>query len=68
MAIAPAAGPGAITDGTGGATPTADTQVGVSASAGSDDRAGAPPSMLARLAREVSDARRNAACDSAIVR
>jgi hypothetical protein len=61
-----AVGAGAITDGTGGAR--LGTQAGVSASTGSDERTEVPPSMLARLAREVSDARRNAACDSAMAR
>jgi hypothetical protein len=56
----------AITDGAGAAM--LGTQAGVSASAGSDDRTEVPPSMLARLAREVSDARKNAACDSAMAR
>jgi len=50
-----AGGAGAITDGTGGAR--LGTQAGTSASAGSDERTEVPPSMLARLASEVSDAR-----------
>ena len=58
-----AIGAGAITDATGGAT--AGTQVGISGGAGSAD---IPPSMLARLAKEASDARKNAACDSAMAR
>ena len=64
MAIA--VGAAAITDGTGGAM--LGVQAGISASAGSDERTEVPPNMLARLAREVSDARKNAACDSAMAR
>ena len=43
----------------------AGTAIGV---AGKADKAGTPPSMLARLAKEVSADRKNAACDSAIDR
>jgi hypothetical protein len=44
------------------------TQAGASAKAGIDARTEVPPSMLARLAKEASDARKNAACDSAMAR
>ena len=44
------------------------TQAGASASAGSDERTEVPPSTLARLASEASDARKNAAWDSAMAR
>jgi hypothetical protein len=63
IAVAAAIGAGAITDATDGAT--AGTQAGISGGAGSIDT---PPSMLARLAKEASDARKNAACDSAMAR
>ena len=66
VGIAVAGGAGAITDGTGGAM--LGTQAGASASAGSDERTEVPPSTLARLASEASDARKNAAWDSAMAR
>jgi hypothetical protein len=64
--LAIAGGAGAIVAGTDGATPG--TQAGISSRLGTDDSREVPPNMLARLASEVSDARKNAACDSAMAR